>query len=145
MEVEHDFIRVDPDYRDRGWASALETHLMDGYRDIGVDKITLTAALVGSYAWAMQGYRFEDDKEQWWPQLQKIAHQDKDGPAATVRDLWGDEVLRELEDFIASEATAEWQIASWGREHAREVEGHMTWPGKAYLIGNGWAAVKNVG
>jgi ribosomal protein S18 acetylase RimI-like enzyme len=143
IEVEHDFVRVDPEYRDRGFASALERHLEEGYVRMGVDRITLIAAKIGAYAWAKQGYEFAREKRFWVADLKKYAHRDPDrGPAARVRELWGEAELERLERFIEDEATSEWEIAMFGREHAREVGGVMTWPGKAYLINNGWIAVK---
>lgn len=147
-EVEHDVINIWPPFRNRGFAGALETHLEDGYKRLGVKRIKLLAANVGAYAWAGQGYSFQRTKLQWWPQLQQLAGEEAPGlpsGAERIRQHAGHEVLRELEDFIRGEAEFEWQIAMWGRDRAWvEEDGTVMWPGKAYLLGNGWKGVKEL-
>lgn len=147
-EVEHDFVRLDRTHRNRGFASELETHLEDGYKRLGVKRITLTAAQVGAYTWATQGYEFAHDKLIWWPELQKHSNQATggvDSGADIIRDHADQVTLYDLENFIRNEAEHPWQIAMWGRERAWVHEdGIVSWPGKAYLINSGWEGVKEL-
>lgn len=63
--VNHDSMILDSDKQGQGFAHAFNKAVEDKYRQMGIEKVTLDASWVGSYAWARAGYdwqRFEDPR-----------------------------------------------------------------------------------
>lgn len=60
--VKHEYLQLDADFQGQGYAQKFNDHAMKFYESIGVDRIEVQAAMShGPYAWARQGYRYNED------------------------------------------------------------------------------------
>lgn len=143
VEVELDYIRLWPGEQGTGFGTAWVRHAEKAYREQGVARITVTAADVGGYTWARQGFEFSEPPGIWRSGLRRHLQAEA---ADEIVERAGQEAFGRLDRFVQEEAEFPWQIASWGREFAwiDEATGQKMWPGKRYLIGNGWRGVKEL-
>lgn len=59
--AKHDFLYLSPDYRNKGFATAFNNYSNDYYRALGVERITVFAAMDnGGYTWARAGFTWDD-------------------------------------------------------------------------------------
>lgn len=143
LVAEHDYLKVDEDFHGLGIADAFNSHAVEMYQFIGVDRISVQASLrVGPYAWARQGFRIDPEIQVDWV----------DRRVKAVRKLMDDGVKegrwsQEDADEVKKTATAlnnavkkgedvqPIHIASLGEGKVTWEEDGMTmWPGKRSLI-----------
>lgn len=72
--VEHTNFEVDPSFKGRGTAAIVNDRLETIYREMGVDRIELSAGFDGKVAWPKQGYDFvrEQDRKEAQVALARI-------------------------------------------------------------------------
>lgn len=61
--VDHDYMTLDPSVQGKGIASAMTKSSLKAYKDMGVDRIDVHAALsAGPYTWARQGFQWNKEE-----------------------------------------------------------------------------------
>ena len=134
LRVYHRSFMIKPDYRGQGIASDINEHVEEQYEKLGVHSIHLEAnAEVGGYAWARQGYDFQDGSERGRIQTKFRAFvkaMNKNGKISD-EDLEG--FLTTIKSFNYS-----WEFASWNPLN----EPHGKHLGKTILLGSTWKAKK---
>lgn len=135
--AKHETLIIEDEYQGRGYAKALNDHLLAWYQKVGVDRIELTAGFdMGPYVWATQGYRIKgeggENRKRWVDDRLKLIEQRDEDPElrAEVR------ALRKAND--RGEDIQPIHIASIGQDdsalHWKDEKYGTMWPGKAVLI-----------
>lgn len=133
----HETLLINEEHQGKGYAKALNDHLVDWYQKVGVDRIELVAGFdMGPYAWAVQGYRIQGEggynRERWVGDRLTLIERMSDDPdlKVTVRTLRKANEAREDIQPI--------HIASIGQDdpalHWQDPDYGDMWPGKAVLI-----------
>lgn len=110
--IEHDEMRLKPEYRGQGFSRAFGQHMEDWYRESGIDTIVLRAGLDdGGYAWAKAGYDWDPRPGGRIERLIEHIQTQRAGltysriaanPALEAADIW----LYELEQKVTDVALA---------------------------------------
>ena len=156
LVVDHSTLFINSAHHNKGIADRFNSHNIAEYQRLGVDRITLRAGdTVGGYAWARQGFRFDDTGEV------------ESGSRATfllkqldrTQVMFGTPALREHKAKLNREVAAlrkainagedvqPIHIASLGEKYARYLghtdsgKAYKTWPGKSLLLGTNWQGV----
>lgn len=136
VKLENLFLK--PDYQDRGFGTALTSHVFAMLKALRVDTMKLEAVQVGSYTWARAGFVWTKDpvKEQ-----QRLYRE------ATQSEAWR-EIAEHVSEALrinlarkvaAGEFSSEAELAAFGREEPwTDAGGHTTWLGKALLLDGRW-------
>lgn len=158
LAAHHDTLVIDPEFHGMGLAQSFTSQSIKIYKDIGVERIELTAAMeVGAFAWARQGYQFADRHEgirkQWvedrllW--VKKLADEG-------AKDRWSQEDAAQMRTAAQNlinasnrgERVQPIHVASLGEERFRwtatattigpegrvQEQQYETWPGKEVLL-----------
>jgi len=119
--VYHDWLEINPHYRETGFGSTFYQHNEDTYMKMGFDKIKLQAALaVGGYVWAKLGFDFEDSGK-------------RDNLLEKAEGIWE----RRYDTPFPNGIKHAWQLAS--------LVGHDGFRiGKESMLGSDWYGYKNL-
>lgn len=142
----HELLDIKGDHQGRGIADRLNAHSVSVYQRMGVDRIQLEAELdVGGYAWARQGFRFDDGGNDHIRQgmlNEVMARAESNRVRANgidpKQDVADRDALHRASD--AGEDVQPIDIARIGEARARAL-GEDTWYGKEILLGNSWSGV----
>lgn len=132
LVVDHEYLRINDEYQGRGFSTAFLDAMRAWYRQSGVDRITIHAALSdGGFAWAMAGFDWEDQGDVLFWLRQAIAR--GDGTDAELGEAR--RVLRELEegDPWSENYPTPRNIATIGMQ-----DGLDDWFGRRVMRGSNW-------
>ena len=141
--VEHHRMELDPSAQGNGFASRWNAQMEDVYRANGMGEIRLHANIdVGGYAWARQGYTWqdEDDARYIGDSLQQaLADGGPDGTWTEEHKAEFAELARRLAagDPDLTPTPLEISMVGWR-------PGLRTWPGKEFMLGSDWQGVKTL-
>lgn len=155
ISVEHEYLRLDEDYQGQGYAQRFNDKAMEFYESIGVDRITVHAAMShGPFAWARQGYRYDEtkngfeegegrtrhawvaDRIETMRTYVRMRHEDGDVNDNDARAI--DRELVELKNASRSgEDVQPIHIASFGEGDNRVPMERNNWLGKLALVNDG--------
>lgn len=163
LAVDHGMLVIDDVYQGRNMGSEWNANAIKGYKELGVDHVTVHAAdEVGGYAWAREGFRIAtpDIGPNNWPTSTNGLRDLISGAAAQLESAkeWNriskdhyDEATNQLDIlYRANEAGEDVQpihIASIGEttmryvSETREGQKYDSWPGKDALLGTDWYGV----
>lgn len=161
----HAFLRLREDMRGQGFSKAFNRHLVDWYRESGVDRIELNANIdIGGYTWAASGYHFADEEsaghilnllrtradeyERLANQLRQLVNTGArpdlarqvislDDQVAAARDILD---AAESTTFGALDFPTAYEVSQCGRWAGAGTED--VWLGKAAMLGSSWDGVK---
>lgn len=156
LVVDHSELYIEPRYHGQGIADRYNAHAVEQYQQLGVDHITLhAAATVGGFAWARQGFRYDEFGSADGNQARKefmLRQLDRSEVTFNTRTL--DPHRKRLNADVAAlrkavEAGEDVQpihIASIGERYARHTakdngREYTTWPGKDLLLKTSWYGV----
>lgn len=132
--VYHSGLGINPNLggiQGQGFATRFNTQAEAVYRANGVEQINLTAAHVGSYAWARAGYDFRSDS----------TRQEMAGTffrAANSGRYTDDQIAHMAKVWKNPQATPlEFAMTGW-------TPGATTWPGKEIIMTTMWEGVKKL-
>jgi len=145
LRVRHHSFYLEDDFQGKGISADIMEYAEKQYEKLGVHSITLDAnAEVGGYAWARQGYDFEDDGEKNRIKAEfqlNIKRRNTEGTLVSggiENQLESQTLAKLLEELDSFEHS--WEFASWNPE-VLDVE-HGEHLGKDMLMGSRWDAVK---
>lgn len=159
----HAYLRLESQYRGRGFATAFNGRLEDWYRRQGVTRIDLLANIdVGGYAWAAAGYDFADPEEaqEMLDRLREMTQEQLQDAKAQMRkahDARDAQALRQTQAVLAQLQEAR-DILARADRHSFGTDGYpsayeisqcgrsasdgQTWIGKTTMLGTDWFAIK---
>ena len=134
----HSSLILNDSIQGQGFAEAFNAHMIDRYREMGLDRIELEANIdVGGYAWARAGFDFKhnDDADRILRRLREVPGAD----TPPVRDILD---RADRIPFGEPGYPTAYEISQAGRPPGAGKAD--TWPGKAAMLGRGasWEAVK---
>lgn len=139
IRVEHAYLQLTGRVRGGGFAKRFNANAEEVYKEAGVDAIEIHANIdVGGYAWAKQGYLFQN-----FEQGNHLMRQVKGRAAAMLTDPAEQAAWRKLvgkfteENFSAGKAPTPMDIAMFGWK-----PGADTWAGKRLLLNSDWYGLK---
>ena len=136
LSVSHNRFGLEDTFQGKGIALDIAENVEKHYEKLGVDTITLNAnAKIGGYAWARQGYDFEDDGDKF-----DVVERFKEriGYLLELGDIDYITSYRykiEIESFKHA-----WEFASWNPTN----DTHGKHLGKEWMLGTTWNAEKTL-
>lgn len=154
LSVYHDGLLLDRPHQGSGVGDRFNTHAVQEYQKLGVDRIELTAGdTVGGFAWARQGFQYDEShnsesKQTWMLRQLKRVRVNFNRPVVRPHAKQLETEIKGLEAAVkAGKDVQPIHLASLGEKYARwnamddwERE-YQTWPGKQLLLGQVWRGV----
>lgn len=128
--VHHSEMELEEDFQGQGFATRQMLHVLDSYRELGVERMTHRAnSDVGGYAWARTGFEFETPGARATIAANFETH-------AKYTHRYSEDVRAEMRRVARNPHASPIDFAMVGHQ-----SGMTTWPGKEIMLRSAWDAV----